>query len=189
MTLIRPTFILLLLLSLLLGLAYPLAMTGVGKMLFPQAAEGSLIKDKQSRVVGSELIGQNFSDPKYFWGRLSGTSPAYNASASSGTNFGVNNPALQDAVKGRVAAIRAADPTNTKPIPVDLVTASASGLDPAISPAAAEYQIPRIVRIRGMNEVQLRALVGRYTEHRQFGILGEPRVNVLKLNLALEGRL
>lgn len=187
MTLIRPTLVFLLLLSLLFGAAYPLLITSMGKNLFAYRAEGSLMRNREGRVVGSELIGQNFTQPQFFWGRLSATAPnPYNAAASGGSNQGVNNPALLEAVKARVAALRAADPANQSPIPADLVTASASGLDPHISPAAAEYQVTRVARARGVPESQVHELIARYTEGRQFGILGEPRVNVLKLNLALE---
>jgi K+-transporting ATPase ATPase C chain len=164
-----------------------LIVTGIAQGLMPQQANGSMI-EKDGKVVGSELIGQNFSDPKYFWGRPSATGPTpYNAAASSGSNQGPTNPALIDAVKARVKALRDADPGNTAPVPVDLVTASASGLDPHISPAAGEYQVQRVAKVRGMNAGKVRQLVEHYTEGRQFGILGEPRVNVLRLNLALDG--
>jgi K+-transporting ATPase ATPase C chain len=155
----------------------------------PGKANGSLIV-KDGKPVGSSLIGQSFSDPKYFWSRPSATGPTpYNASASSGSNLGPTNPALIDAVKARVQALRDADPGNRQPVPVDLVTASASGLDPHISPAAAEYQLARVARVRNLNPVAVRKLVAEHTEGRQFGILGEPRVNVLELNLALDGIL
>ena len=190
MNLIRPTIAFLLLLSLLFGAAYPLVTTYATQAVFPAEAEGSLLYDRSGKLVGSVLIGQNFTQPQYFWGRLSATTPgAYNAANSSGSNFGPNNPALLDAAKARIAALRSADPANTQPIPVDLATASGSGLDPHISLAAAEYQLPRVARARGVSEAQLRTLVGRYTEGRQFGLLGEPRVNVLALNLALDGRM
>ena len=190
MNLIRPTIAFLLLLSLLFGAAYPLVTTYATQAVFPAEAEGSLLYDRSGKLVGSVLIGQNFTQPQYFWGRLSATTPgAYNAANSSGSNFGPNNPALLDAAKARIAALRSADPANTQPIPVDLATASGSGLDPHISLAAAEYQLPRVARARGVSEAQLRILVGRYTEGRQFGLLGEPRVNVLALNLALDGRM
>jgi len=172
--------------TVLCGLAYPLVVTGVGQVLFPEKANGSLIKEN-GKIVGSELIGQPFSDPKYFWGRLSATSPyPYNAGASSGSNMGPLNPALLDAVKKRIADLKAADSANTQPIPVDLVTSSGSGLDPDISVAAADYQIDRVARVRGMNVAQVQSLVAEHTEGRQLGFLGEPRVNVLELNLALD---
>jgi K+-transporting ATPase ATPase C chain len=184
---LRPAIVALALLTLLTGVIYPLAVTGVAQIAFPHQANGSLIvEDGQAR--GSELIGQPFSDPRYFWGRLSATSPfPYNAASSSGSNKGPLNPALTDAAQARIAALQQADPQNTQPIPVDLVTASGSGLDPHISVAAALYQVPRVARARGWSEAQVRAQVDRFTEGRQFGILGERRVNVLKLNLALEG--
>jgi len=185
---LRPAVMLLVLLTLLTGLAYPLGFTGLAQLLFPAQANGSLIT-QQDRVVGSTLIGQPFDDPRYFWGRLSATAPsAYNAAASSGSNLGPLSDALLDAVKARRDALRAADPTNLAPVPVDLVTASASGLDPHISPAAAEYQAPRVARVRGISVVEVRALIDRYTAGRQFGILGEPRVRVLELNRALDGQ-
>ena len=185
-TLLRPAITLLVLLSAITGVIYPLVVTGIGKTIFPQAAGGSLIL-KDGKPVGSELIGQNFTDPKYFWGRPSATGPQpYNGTASSGSNQGPLNPALTDAVKGRVDALKAADPDNKLPIPADLVAASASGLDPQISPAAANYQIERVARARHLDAAAVRALVERQTEGRQFGIFGEPRVNVLKLNLALD---
>jgi K+-transporting ATPase ATPase C chain len=173
--------------TLMTGVIYPLVVTGVAQLVFPHQANGSLIT-ANGQTVGSALIGQQFDDSKYFWGRLSATGPfPYNAAASSGSNLGPSNPALLDAVKARIAALKAADPTNTQPIPVDLVTASASGLDPDISVAAAFYQIPRVARVRGMSETAVRALVDQFTQGRQFGFLGEPRVNVLELNLALDG--
>lgn len=185
-TLLRPALSLFVLLSTVTGLAYPLAVTGVAGAAFPEQAAGSLIL-KDGKPVGSSLIGQNFSDPKHFWGRPSATAPQpYNASASSGSNQGPLNPALVEAVKGRIDALRAADPANGTPIPADLVTASASGLDPHISPAAALWQIGRIAKARHLPETQLSALVAANTESRQWGLLGEPRVNVLKLNLALD---
>jgi K+-transporting ATPase ATPase C chain len=183
---LRPAMVCLVFFTLLTGLAYPLAMTGLAQAVFPYEANGSLL-ERGGRVVGSEIIGQPFDDPRYFWGRPSATSPfPYNAAASAGSNLGPTNPALEAAVKVRMAALRAADPGNTQPIPVDLVTASASGLDPHISVAAALYQVPRVARARGLSEEQVRALVGQFTEGRQYGLLGEPRVNVLKLNLALD---
>ena len=185
-TILRPALVLFVLLSLLTGLLYPLAVTGAAKALFPQQAAGSLI-ERDGKVIGSRLIGQNFSDPKHFWGRPSATAPmAYNAAASGGANQGPLNPALVDAVKGRVEALRAADPGNTSPVPIDLVTTSASGLDPDISPAAAAYQAGRVARVRGLPRDQVNALIARHTEAPLGGFLGEPRVNVLALNLALD---
>jgi K+-transporting ATPase ATPase C chain len=190
MSTLRPTFAMLLLLTALCGFAYPGASTAIIQTLFADNAQGSLIKGKDGKVLGSELIGQPFSQPQYFWSRLSATSPtAYNAAASSGSNLGANNPALLDAVKGRVDALKAADPANTKKIPVDLVTASGSGLDPEISLAAAEYQISRVAKARGLSESDIRKVVQSFTSSRQLGMLGEPRVNVLKLNLALDGKI
>jgi K+-transporting ATPase ATPase C chain len=169
------------------GVIYPLVVTGVAQLIFPHQANGSLI-NANGQTAGSMLIGQQFDSPKYFWGRLSATGPfPYNAAASSGSNLGPSNPALLDAVNARIAALKAADPTNTLPIPVDLVTASGSGLDPNISVAAAYYQVPRVARVRGMSEAAVTALVNQYTTGRQLGFLGEPRVNVLELNLALDG--
>jgi K+-transporting ATPase ATPase C chain len=186
--LLRQSFSLLLLMTVITGVLYPLAATGLAQLVFPHQANGSLIV-KDGKPVGSALIGQSFTDPKYFWGRPSATSPnAYNASASTGSNLGPTNPALTDAVKQRIAALRAADPGNNAPVPVDLVTASGSGLDPEISPAAAQYQLARVARLRGMSTAQVQTLVDEYTPGRQFGVLGEPRVNVLQLNLALDSR-
>ncbi len=186
LTQLRPAIVLFALLAIITGLIYPFFITGAAQAVFPRQANGSLIV-KNGQAVGSELIGQPFDDPKYFWGRLSATTPfPYNAAASSGSNYGPLSSSLIDAVQARIAALKAADPGNTAPIPVDLVTASASGLDPHISPAAALYQVPRVARARGLSEDQVRALVTQFTEGRQFGILGEPRINVLKLNLALE---
>jgi K+-transporting ATPase ATPase C chain len=184
---LRPTVVMLVLLTVLTGVVYPLALTAVAQLLVPARANGSLIV-AGGRVVGSTLIGQPFDDPKYFWSRLSATSPsAYNAASSSGSNLGPLNDALRDAAKARVDALHAADPGNAAPIPVDLVTASASGLDPHISPAAARYQVARVARARGMGVGEVQALLEHYTEGRQLGILGEPRVNVLLLNRALDG--
>ncbi len=184
---LRPTVMMLVLFTILTGLAYPLGFSWLAQLLFPAQANGSLIVDGD-HAVGSSLIGQPFEDPRYFWGRLSATAPApYTASASSGSNLGPLSDALLDAVKARRDALRAADPGNVAPIPVDLVTASASGLDPDISPAAAHYQAPRVARARGLPLADVRALVDQHTEGRQFGILGEPRVNVLALNRALDG--
>ena len=183
---LRPAITALLMFSFITGALYPLVVTGIAQAVFPHQANGSLIV-KSGRTAGSELIGQPFDEPKYFWGRLSATAPfAYNAGASSGSNYGPLNPALTDAAHARVEALRSADPGNTRPIPVDLVTASGSGLDPHISVAAAEYQLVRVARARGMTEAHVRVLVQRNTEDRQFGILGEPRVNVLLVNQALD---
>jgi len=182
----RPALVLFALLGALTGLIYPMAVTGAANALFPSQAAGSMIV-QGGNIVGSKLIGQNFSDPKHFWGRPSATAPQpYNASASGGSNLGPLNPALVDAVKARVEALRAADPGNTAPVPVDLVTASASGLDPDISPAAARYQAARVARVRGVSVEQVNALVDRHTQAPLWGLLGEPRVNVLALNLALD---
>ena len=168
------------------GIAYPLAVTGIAQVAFHHQANGSLI-EQNGHITGSELIGQPFSDPKYFWGRLSATSPVpYNAAASSGANYGPSNPDLTQAVQARIDALKAVDPDNNQPVPVDLVTFSASGLDPDISLAAADYQISRVARYRGLSQEAVQELVNRFTEGRQFGILGEPRVNVLQLNLALD---
>src|SRR5262245_58138954 len=181
---LRPAAVLLVLLTVLTGVAYPLLVTLVAHVAFPRQARGSLVT-RGTDVVGSALIGQPFSDPKYFWGRPSATAPfEYNASASSGSNRGPLNPALVDAVKARVDALRAADPDNHTPIPVDLVTSSGSGLDPHISPAAARWQVGRVARARGLAPAAVGAVVARHTEPRQWGFLGEPRVNVLALNLA-----
>ena len=184
--LLRPLIVLFAVLSAVTGLAYPALVTAVGQTLFHDEANGSLI-EQDGKVVGSKLIGQQFDAPQYFWGRLSATSPMpYNAQASGGSNLGPTNPALLDEVKGRIDALKAAGTDMSKPVPVDLVTSSGSGLDPEISPAAAAYQIDRVAKARGLGENDVRALVDRYTSGRQFGILGEPRVNVLRLNLALD---
>lgn len=183
---IKPAIVLLIILTLLTGLAYPLLITGVSQIVFPDQANGGLISENNT-YVGSELIGQQFTDPKYFWGRPSAASPAYNASLGSGSNLGPTNPALEQLVADRVAALQVADPGNTAAVPVDLVTASASGLDPHISPAAAYYQLSRVAAERNIAEGELRALIDTQIEDRQFGVFGEPRVNVLKLNLALDG--
>ena len=192
LTQFRPALILFISLTIITGVIYPLLVTGIAQVAFPNQANGSLIV-QDGQVVGSALIGQSFDDPKYFWGRLSATSTfpynAFNAdnlTASSGSNLGPTSKALLDAVQARVDALRAADPGNTAPIPVDLVTASGSGLDPHLSPAAALYQVPRVARERGLSEEAVRQLVTEHTEGRTFGILGEPRVNVLELNLALD---
>ena len=186
---ILPSLRMLVVLSVLTGIAYPLAMTGIAQVAFPHAANGSLIV-VNGKTLGSELIGQPFDDPKYFWSRPSATSPqTYNGASSSGSNHGPTNPALADAVKDRIKALRDADPDNKEPVPVDLVTASGSGLDPNISTAAARYQLPRVARARGLSAKKVQMLVDENTEGRTFGILGEPRVNVLGLNLALDGKL
>jgi K+-transporting ATPase ATPase C chain len=183
---LRSAVIVLALLTVLTGIIYPLVVTGIAQVAFHHQANGNLIK-KDGKYLGSELIGQPFDDPSYFWGRLSATEPfPYNAAASSGSNYGPLNPALLDGVQKRIDALKAADPGNNQPIPVDLVTYSASGLDPHISVAAALYQIPRVARQRGLSQTQVLALVNRFTQGRQFGILGEPRVNVLLLNQALD---
>ncbi len=176
---------LLLVLTLVTGVIYPLAVTGIAAVAMPARANGSVIV-KDGKAVGSALLGQSFTGPEYFWGRPSATGPQpYNGGASSGSNLSPTNPALLDAIKARVAALRTVDPGNTAPVPVDLVTASGSGLDPHISPAAALYQVPRVARERGIPEADLRALVAAHTAGRTFGILGEPRVNVLALNMAM----
>jgi len=182
---LRPAFFMLLIFTVITGVIYPLAVTGIAQVLFPHQANGSLIVTKNGKTVGSELIGQQFNDPKYFWGRPSAA--GYNAAASSGSNYGPMNTALIDSVQARINALKAVDSNNTLPIPVDLVTASGSGLDPHISVAAALYQVHRVAVARGLSEADVQSLVDQYTEGRQFGIFGEPRVNVLKLNLALDG--
>ena len=185
-SLVWPSVAAMLVFTLLTGVVYPVAVTLVAGVLFPRQAGGSLIL-KDGKPVGSSLLGQYVEDPKYFWSRLSATSPVPdNAASSSGANLGPSNPAFHDAVKGRVAALKALDSTNTAPVPIDLATASGSGLDPHISPAAADYQIARVAKARGLETTQVRALVLAHTEGRQLGILGESRVNVLKLNLALD---
>jgi len=185
---LKPALVLLLIMTLVTGAIYPLVVTGIAQVLFPRQANGSLI-ERNGKPVASELIGQPFSDPKHFWGRPSATAPyPYNASASSGSNQGPLNPALSDAVKDRIKALREADPGNTAPVPVDLVTASGSGLDPHISPAAAEYQVARVAKARGLDPQKVLAMVAESTEGRQLGFLGEPRVNVLRLNLALDAQ-
>jgi len=183
---LRNAAMLLLLMTVITGIAYPLLVTGLAQAVFPVQANGSLLA-KDGKPIGSALIGQPFTASKYFWGRPSATAPqAYNGSASNGSNLGPTNPALADAVRQRIAALQAADPGNTAPIPVDLVTASGSGLDPEISPAAAQYQLARVARARGLPLAEVQALVARCTRGRQLGVLGEPRVNVLELNLALD---
>ncbi len=190
---LRPAFLMLLIFTIITGVIYPLVVTGVAQVLFPHQANGSLIM-VNGKAVGSELIGQQFDDPKYFWGRLSDTGDfpynSFNAqtlTGSSGSNYGPLNPALTKAAQDRIDALKKADPTNTLPIPVDLITASGSGLDPHISVAAALYQVHRVAVARGLNDAVVQSLVDKYTEGRQFGFLGEPRVNVLELNLALDG--
>jgi K+-transporting ATPase ATPase C chain len=185
-SMIRPAVSLFVVLTVVTGVVYPLAVMGVAQAAFPHQAAGSLIV-KDGKTVGSSLIGQNFTDPKYFWGRPSATTPmADNGQGSGGSNLGPLNPALTDGIKGRVDALRAADPGNTAPVPVDLVTTSASGLDPEISVAAALYQAPRIARVRGIAPEVVQGVIARHTEGRLFGLLGEPRVNVLEMNLELQ---
>ena len=183
---LRPALRLLLVMTVLTGILYPLVVTGIVQVVFPHQAAGSLV-NRQGQAIGSSLIGQSFTAPEYFWSRLSATTPQpYNGTASGGSNLGPLNPALLDAVKARIAALRAADPGNLAPVPVDLVTASASGLDPDISVAAAEYQAARVARARGLPVERVRALIAAHTAGRLFAVLGEPRVNVLELNLALD---
>jgi K+-transporting ATPase ATPase C chain len=189
----RPALVALVALTIITGVIYPLLITGIAQVAFPFQANGSLITGANGQPVGSALIGQQFDDPKYFWGRLSATGPvpytAFNAdklTGSSGSNYGPLNPALTDAVQARIDALKAADPSNTLAIPVDLVTASGSGLDPQISPAAAEYQVHRVSKARGLDAARVRELVAKHTDGRTLGILGEPRVNVLELNLDLD---
>lgn len=185
-TLLRPAISLLVVFTVITGIAYPLAATGLAQLIFPQQANGSLI-EKNGKPVGSALIGQSFTDARYFWGRPSATAPNPNNSASSsGSNTGPTNPALIDAIKQRIDALHAVDPGNKAPVPVDLITASGSGLDPEITPAAAQYQLARVAQARKLSVSQVQALVDQYTSGRTLGILGEPRVNVLKLNLALD---
>jgi len=184
---IRPAISLLLVMTALLGIGYPLVITGIAKVAFPREAAGSLIL-ADGKPIGSTLIGQSFSDPKYFWGRPSATTPQpYNGVGSTGSNLGPLNPALIDAVKATVKALRDADPGNTQPVPVELVTASASGLDPEISPAAAQYQAGRVARARSLSVATVAALIAAHQKERFLGFIGEPRVNVLELNLALDG--
>lgn len=185
LNMLRPAITLFVVLSAITGLVYPLAVTGIAQLAFPEAANGSLIL-RDGKPIGSELIGQAFSDPKHFWSRPSATGPmAYNAANSSGSNLGPSSPALAEAVKARIQALRELDPGNTAPVPVDLVTASASGLDPHISRAAADYQVARVARLRGLPEERVRELVNQHTEQPLLGFIGEPRVHVLRLNLAL----
>ena len=182
---LRPALLSLALLTILTGAIYPAVVTGIAHLAFRHQAEGSLIP-RDGKLVGSALIGQPFDDPKYFWSRASGTSPAYNGAASGASNLGPMNPALTDAIRDRVAALRAADPSATGPVPIDLVTGSGSGLDPHITPAAAAYQVNRVAQARSLPAEQVHDLVAQYTEGRQLGFLGEARVNVLRLNLALD---
>ena len=183
---LRPALVLFLLLSVLTGFLYPLIVTGLAQLLFPVQAAGSLVA-QNGQAVGSRLIGQSFSDPRYFWSRPSATTPQpYNGAASTGSNLGPRNPQLTDAVKTRIAALRAADPTNSAPVPIDLVTASGSGLDPEMSLAAANFQAARVARARGLAPERVQALIAQHTEGRLLGVIGEPRVNVLELNLALD---
>jgi K+-transporting ATPase ATPase C chain len=183
---LRPALSLLLVMTVLTGILYPLVVTGIARVLFPGQAGGSLVQ-RDGQPIGSRLIGQSFTDPEHFWSRVSATTPQpYNGMASGGSNLGPLNPALLDAVKARIAALRAADPGNLAPLPVDLVTASASGLDPDISVAAAEYQAARVARARGLPLPRVRALIAAHTAGRLLAVLGEPRVNVLELNLALD---
>jgi K+-transporting ATPase ATPase C chain len=183
---IRPVIVSLFVFTIITGILYPLAVTGIAQLLFPDQANGSVIM-KNGRPTGSSLIGQPFDNPKYFLGRLSATSPfPYNSASSSGSNMAQTNPGLVKQAKERISALREADPQTTAPVPTDLATASGSGLDPHISPAAAEYQIKRVSKARGMNETEVRAIVTQHTEDRQLGIFGEPRVNVLMLNLAVD---
>ncbi len=183
---LRPALVAFVLMTVLTGVVYPLLVTGVGQVFFPAQANGSVLV-QDGKPVGSSLIGQPFDDPKYFWSRLSATSPQpYNAASSSGSNQGPLSDTLLDAVRGRLDALKTADPTNPLPVPVDLVTASGSGLDPNISPAAARYQVGRVARERGLSEATVQGLVARHTRGRQWGILGEPVVDVLSLNLALD---
>jgi K+-transporting ATPase ATPase C chain len=183
---LRHNLVVLVALTVITGIIYPLAVTGIARGVFPQKASGSLMV-QDGKAIGSSLIGQPFSDPKYFWSRPSATSPEpYNGAASSGSNLGPTNPAQLKAVQERIAALHAADPDNMRPVPVDLVTASGSGLDPDISPAAAYYQAARVARARGVPADQVQQLIARFTVGRTLGVLGEPRVNVVQLNLALD---
>lgn len=186
--LLRNAVMMLVMMTVICGVVYPLVVTGAAQVLFPKEANGSLFTHN-GKVVGSTLIGQSFTGPKYFWGRPSATTPQpYNGTASNGSNLGPTNPALRDAVQQRIDALHAADPRNNAPVPADLVTASGSGLDPEISPAAAQYQIARIAKARNLSAQQVQGLVAQYTKGRQLGVLGEPRVNVLQLNLALDAQ-
>jgi K+-transporting ATPase ATPase C chain len=185
-TMIRNSLMSLLVFTILTGIIYPLAVTGIAQVIFPRQANGSIIT-KDGKAVGSKLLGQQFDDPKYFWGRLSATTPyPYNGGSSTGSNLGPNNPDLVKAVQARIDALHAADPGNDAKIPVDLVTASGSGLDPHISPAAAEYQLHRVAKARGLDDAKVRDIIANNTKGRWLGVIGEPVVNVLELNLALD---
>ena len=184
---VRAALVVLAVMTVITGVLYPLLITGIAQAAFHHQANGSLIV-RDGKVMGSELIGQPFDDPRYFWGRISATAPAYNAQSSPGSNLGPTNPALADEVKGSIEALHKADPEGVADVPVDLVTSSGSGLDPDISPAAAEYQVRRVAKARGLDEARVRSLVTEHTEARQLGVLGEPRVNVLAVNLALDAR-
>jgi K+-transporting ATPase ATPase C chain len=187
MMFIRPALVVFAFFTVLTGLVYPAAVTGIAQVAMPYQANGSLVRGSDGTVLGSELIGQPFDDPRYFFSRPSATAPMpYNGASSVGSNHGSTNPALDENVRARIAALREVDPGNDAPIPVDLVTASASGLDPHISPAAALYQVPRVARVRGLSEDEVGRLVHDHVEERALGLLGEPRVNVLRLNLALD---
>lgn len=183
---IRPVITIFIVLTVITGVVYPLTVTVIAQAFFHNQANGSLMLSKEGKLIGSALIGQNFDEPKYFWGRLSATTPAYNASASSGSNLGPSNSALVDAVKSRIAALKAANPDNKAPIPVDLVTASGSGLDPHLSLAGANYQLSRVARLRNLSEKTVKNIVDENTSGRFLGLLGEPAVNILKVNLALD---
>ena len=184
---LKPAAVLLLLFTVLTGVVYPALVTGIAQLVFNEQANGSLLKDAKGQLIGSELLGQSFTSPAYFWGRPSATSPnAYNAASSTGSNLGPTNPALMDVIKDRIQALKNADPTNNALVPVDLVTASGSGLDPHITVAAANYQLKRVAAHRHLKEKQLSALIKTHAEDRQWFIFGEPRVNVLKLNVALD---
>ena len=186
LTQIRPAIVSFIVLTVITGILYPLLVTGIAQTVFHHQAEGSLIISGDGKILGSTLIGQNFDNPKYFWSRISATSPAYNAATSSGSNLGPLNPALLDEVKARITALKAADPNNNDPIPVDLVTSSGSGLDPHISQAAAKYQLARVARVRGLTPDVVKQIVDQQTQDRFLGLLGEPVVNVLQVNLALD---
>jgi len=183
---IRPAIVSFILLTALTGILYPLLVTGIAQTVFHKQAEGSLIVSGDGKILGSSLIGQNFDDPKYFWSRISATSPVYNASSSTGSNLGPTNPALLDEVKARITALKAADPNNNDPIPVDLVTSSGSGLDPHISLAAGNYQLARVARVRGLTTDVVKQIIDQNTQGRFLGLLGEPVINVLQVNLALD---
>jgi len=183
---IRPAIVSFIVLTVITGILYPLLVTGIAQTMFHKQAEGSLIVSQNGKIAGSALIGQNFDDPKYFWGRISATCPVYNASASSGSNLGPLNPALLDEVKARIAALKVADPKNNASVPVDLVTSSGSGLDPHISLGAADYQLARVAHARGLSADAVQQIIDQNTQARFLGILGEPVVNVLQVNLALD---